>query len=180
MKVSWKRAFYVGGFLALLCGGLGLIIAGGDMITRDRIAQNEIEKEKSGLSKVFGSGCDYGEATSINDESWPTLKKFWTVKDGEKILGRVYAASGTNAYGDVSLLVGINADYSLGQISVLKNTESYATTLEDGYLIPYQQAEDKASIVTQVNCGATYGAKMCRDMILSAKTHYQEANYGEK
>lgn len=173
MKISWKRVFAVGGFLAGLCGVLGLLIAGGDLLTKDTIAKNKIEKESKGLRKIFGEEATYGEAVAVTDETRPTLQKYWTVQLGGTELGRVYSASGKNAYGDVSLLIGIYADYSLGTIYVLENTESYGTTLQENYLDVYDASDNKEEAVEQVSCGATYGAKLCREMILASKSHYE-------
>ena len=173
MKVSWKHAFAVGGFLAALCGVLGLAIAGGNLLTKDTIAANKNRREESGLKKVYGDAASYGEAIQIKENEFPTLTKYWTVKVNEEVVGRVYATSDTNAYGTVSLLVGINANFSLGNIITLENTESYATTLQEGYLDVIDQAEDKLAAVAEVKCGATFGAKMCRDMILIAQAHYK-------
>ena len=169
MKISWPHAFKVGGFLAGLCAILALAIAGGDLITRDIIAKNKLEKENSGLKKVFPNG-QIGEAVEVRDGY---LQKYWTVKSGEEELGRVYSTFGKNAYGDVSLLVGVYSDFTLGNIVTLENTESYGATLEEGYLEPYAAATNKEEAVEKVNCGATYGAKLCRDMILAAKQHYE-------
>ena len=171
MKISWKHAFYVGGFLAALCGVLGLVIAGGDMLTRDTIAKNKIQKEQNGLKKVFGENATYGEAKEIKNS--PTLQKYWTVEVENQEIGRVYATSNSNAYGTVSLLVGIGSDFSLGNIITLENTESYASTLEEKYLDVYASSSDKEAAVEQVKCGATFGATMCRDMIRAAQAHYQ-------
>ena len=173
MKISWKRAFGVGGFLAGLCGVLALAIAGTDLLTRDTIARNKLEKEQNGLRKIFGGDANYGEATPLEDAEHPTLVKYWTVQENEKTLGRVYSAKGKNAYGEVALLIGVYSDFTLGNIVAIENTESYGQTLEDGYLLPYSQSNDKESAVEKVNCGATYGAKLCREMILAAKSHYQ-------
>lgn len=176
MKISWKHAFYVGGFLAALCGVLGLVIAGGDLLTKDTIARNRIEKEQNGLKKVFGENVTYSEATEIKDENRASLQKYWTVSVDSKEVGRVYATSATNSYGTVSLLVGVYSDFSLGNVVALENTESYAATLEEGYLEPYAASEDKENAVNTVKCGATYGATMCRDMIVSARDHYKGGN----
>ena len=55
MKLSWKRAFLVGGFLGGLCAVLGLAIAGGDMLTKQTIARNKAAKEETGLKKAFAT-----------------------------------------------------------------------------------------------------------------------------
>lgn len=179
MKVSWKRAFYVGGFLAGLCAVLGLAIAGGDLLTRDRIAKNKADKEMAGLRSIFGEGALIGESVTIEDADFPTLKKYWPVTMAEDS-GRIYSASDTNAYGDISLLIGVYSDLSLGEIAVLENTESYAGALNDDYFEPYASAEDKDAAADNVKCGATFGAKMARNMMRSAQEHYaREVNDGE-
>ena len=171
MKISWRHAFYVGGFLAILSGVMGLVIAGGDLLTRDTIAKNKIEKEQNGLKKVFGENVTFGEATSVPENE--ILQKYWTVAVNDAEIGRVYSTSAKNAYGTVSLLVGVNKDYSLGNIVVLENSESYAATLEENYLDVYAKSEDKETAVLAVKCGATEGAKICRNMILAARDHYK-------
>ncbi len=173
MKIEWKKAFGVAGFLGGLCAVLALAIAGTDLLTKDRIAKNAAEKEANGLRQVFSlEGLEFSEAVEVNDDDFPTLKKYYTVTLNDAEYGRVYSTAGKNAYGDVALLVGLQADYSLSRIYVLTNTESYGPTLKDEYLDPYNEAEDKESAVTEVKCGATYGAKLCRDMILESKAHY--------
>ena len=174
MKISWKHAFYVGGFLAILTGVLGLAIAGGDLITRDIIVNNKTKKEEAGVTYLFGQDVTYDPFVEIRDADYPTLTKYCTVNDGDAEVGRVYASNGANAYGEVALLIAIYADtFALGNVYTITNTESYAATLEDGYLLPYQQSDNKEAAVYEVSCGATYGAKLCRDMILSAQAHYQ-------
>ena len=169
MKINWKHAFAVGAFLGGLCAVLGLSIAGVDLLTKDVIAKNKLQKEAAGLKKVFPEG-EAGEAVALNDGY---LEKYWTVTSSGQEVGRVYGTFGKNAYGNVALLVGIYADFSLGNVVTLENTESYGATLEEGYLEPYAAAADKEKAVEAVSCGATYGAKLCRDMILAAKNHYQ-------
>ena len=176
MKLSWKRAFAVGGFLAGLCGVLALAIAGADLLTAGRIAENKVKKENDGLKSLLEPGAKVSEATEISDDDYPSLKKYWTVeRPNEDLPSRIYAASDKNGYGQVSLLIALYGDFSLGNVAVLENTESYGQTLQDGYLDKIARSEDKDKAFTEVKCGATYGAKMCRDMIEAAKQHFQEA-----
>jgi len=79
MNVSWKRAFFVGGFLAGLCAVLGLAIAGGDMLTKETIARNKREKEESALKTVFGENVILSDPIEIKDAEFPMLAKYWTV-----------------------------------------------------------------------------------------------------
>ena len=171
MNISWPKAFKVGGFLAGLCAVLALAIAGADLLTKDIILRNKLEKESQGLRKIFGSSADYGEAKEVNEGY---IQKYWTVTESDASLGRVYSVKGKNAYGDVALLVGIDTSFRLGEMVTIENTESYGQTLEDNYLAPYAEASDKEEALSRVSCGATYGAKLCRDMVLAALEHYKE------
>ena len=178
MNVSWKRAFFVGGFLAGLCAVLGLAIAGGDMLTKETIARNKREKEQSALKTVFGENVILSDPIEVKDAEFPMLAKYWTVTLPEEAdqgpLGRIYNASGKNGYGDVTLLIGVYSDFHLGNVAVLENTESYGQTLQEEYLDKYAAAQDKEKAAEEVKCGATYGATLCRDMMKQAKAHYQK------
>ena len=175
MKLSWKRALYVGAFLGGLCGVLGLAIAGGDLLTRETIAANLVAKENAGLKKAFAyDGAEFSEPTAVTNND--RINKYWTVRLASEEIGRVYSVSGTNAYGNVSLLVGLEIDTSLYGVVVLENTESYGQVLDENYLEPLIGADDKDSAVNNVTCGATYGAKLCRDLINEAKNHYGGQN----
>ncbi len=176
MKPLAKRALLVGAFLAGLCGALGLLIAGAELITRPAIEANRAKKQRDGLAKVFPS-AQIGEGVDISSEGQPKLQKYWTVtlSDGEE--ARIYSASDRNAYGDVSLLIGIygpSKGYALGNVVTLLNTESYGNVIQEKYLDAYNASEEKEGAVLEVRVGATFGAKMCRDMILSSQTHYKE------
>lgn len=178
MKISWKRAFAVGGFLGGLCAALGLLIAGADLMTRERIAKNKTEKELQGLSKVF-EGASFSDPFELDGGEYPTLARYWDA-EGKDVKGRVYSASDSNSYGNVSLLIGIYDDLSYGTIVVLENTESYATTLQENYIDVYNDpSSDQGTVIDAVRCGATFGAKMVRGMILEAAAHYGETKGGE-
>ncbi len=172
MKKYMKKAFLAGGVLAGLCGVMAAVIVGADFLTRDTIAKNNLEKEKSGLRKVFGPDAVYGEATEVSGVQY--VEKYWTVTVDEVEVGRVYRGSGKNGYGDITLLYGVNLDYSLGMVVTLVNTESYGTTLKENYLDPLSSAEDPDAAVDNVKCGATYGAKLCRSIIRAGQAHYKE------
>ncbi len=174
MKKYMKKALLSGGVLAGLCGVMAIAIVGADFLTRETIAKNNVEKEAAGLRKVYGEDATYGEAILIKDDAYSYLEKYWTVTSGNKEVGRVYRGSGKNGYGDVTLLYGVNADFSLGMVVTITNTESYGTTLKENYLDLIVSAENKDEAVDNVKCGATYGAKLCRDIIRDGQRHYKE------
>ena len=153
---------------------MAVAIAGADFLTRDVIAKNNLAKEQSALKKVYGESVDYGEAVSISDPAYSHLEKYWTVTQGDLVLGRVYRGYGRNGYGEVTLLYGINADFTLAMVVTVANTESYGTTLKENYLDPLSTAEDKDAALQEIKCGATEGAKLCRAIVLDGQRHYME------
>ena len=174
MKKYMKKAFLAGGVLAGLCGVMAVAIVGADFLTRETIAANNLAKENAGLRKVYGENCTYGEAVVVEDKDYGYLEKYWTVTEGDKLIGRVYRGHGKNGYGEVTLLYGINVDFTLAMVVTIENTESYGTTLKENYLDPLASAEDKDEAVQSVKCGATEGAKLCRAIILQGQAHYKE------
>ena len=86
-----------------------------------------------------------------------------------------FRTTGSNSYGKISLLVGFNyyqipggevCEYVFDSISVIVNEQTYASTLVDNYINP---VNDNTRNYEDVSCGATYGAKLIRDMINEAK-----------
>ena len=175
MRKYMRRAFLSGGVLAGLCGVMAALIVGSDFLTRDTIATNSAAKESAALRRVFGEAVTYEDPVLVEDRDYSYLQKYWTVTlDGTEV-GRVYRGFGRNGYGDVSLLYGVALDFSLYNVVTLSNTESYGTTLKENYLDPLSSASDKDAAVDEVKCGATYGAKLCRDIIREGQRHYREA-----
>ncbi len=82
---------------------------------------------------------------------------------------QVDQTSGKNAYGAISMLVGVE-DGNLGQFILLEDTQTFASTLEDNYVSVYNAGEREYS---DVSCGATYGAKLIRDMASEALEDYE-------
>ncbi len=171
MKLDWKAGIRIALVLTAITTGAALAIGGANALTAETIAKNRIEKEKAGLTAVFGANATYSDAISIEGSRY--LTKYWTAEIGSDS-GRVYAARGTNDYGSVSLLIGVYSNFALGEMVILENTETYANALEEKYIDPYKQAEDKSSALDEVKCGATFGANLIRNMVKEAVAHYQE------
>ncbi len=175
MHIEWKHAAKVaailGGITAVAALGIGAV----NLLTAPIIAQNKKAKEEKSVKLVFAN-AEILETVELKEKY---LNKYWEVAlpATEKTPdGRIYSCTGTNGYGTVSLLIGIYGDYSLGNMVILENTESYGSTLEEKYIEPYQSAQDKEAALNQVKCGATFGAKMIKAMVEASVAHYKEAN----
>ena len=75
-------------------------------------------------------------------------------------------------YGKISLIIGFEAkNHTFIGLYTVVNEQTYASTLEDNYLIPVNNDEREYS---DVSCGATYGAKLVRDMVDEASSAVKE------
>ena len=183
MKIDWKKTIKIAAILGSFAAIGGISVAVVNVFTAPRIEAYKVEKEQKGLQKIFGglADCDPSEKVELSEADSPYLLAYYPAYEaGSKtLMGRIYSTSGTNAYGSVSLLVGLTSSFSLYNLVVMENTESYAQTLVDNYLNPLIQSADKESALDEVKCGATYGAKLVRSMVEQAKEHYRSETEGQ-
>ena len=175
MKIDWAKSIKIAAILCSFAAIGGVSVALVNVLTGPMIESNKREKELKGLRKVFGDDAEIDpneDKHSIEDSDYKYLICYYEVDDGAT--GRIYSTSGTNAYGTVSLLVGLTPEQSLYNVVVMENTESYGQTLTDNYLNPLIKSSSKDEDLDNVKCGATYGAKLVRDMVNQAKEHYEK------
>ena len=158
--------------LTVIASVAALLIAGADLLTRDRIAANTLEKEMSILHEYFGEPEYDGKSFDIEGDDY--LSKYYVVRLGNDELSYVYRADGRNGFGEISLLAGIKEDAIIYSVRVIENGQSYGSTLEDNYLKPLYESNDKEDALNHVECSATSGAKLVRKLVLAAKEHYQK------
>ena len=66
------------------------------------------------------------------------------------------------------MLVGISSSFEIGKIYMITNEQTYAQTLTDNFINPYNNQEKQMNDVDVV-CGATYGAKLIKNMAEEAQ-----------
>lgn len=151
------------GCIAAVAGG---IIGLTNMITKDRILQNEKNKINEGIVEIFGENAKAGEEKHL-EGVYKYVQYYYDVKDGDKLVGQVFRTSGSNMYGKISLMVGFTYSTQVFKgMSVVVNEQTYATTLVDNYIVPVNDGNRE---IEDVDCGATYGAKLVRAMIEEAR-----------
>lgn len=148
--------------LGAIAASSALLIGLANMVTRDRIKQNEIAKTKAGLAEIYGSNATYGDAIEINDKNYPHLLCYYPASIDEQVIGNVFKASGKNEFGDITLLVGVSTQNEAGHIYLITNTQSYASTLVNNYVGPYNNGRVS---LDDVSCGATHGAELVKELV---------------
>ena len=151
------------GSIAAVAAGL---IAATNLITAGKIKQNEIDAVNKGINEIFANGVVINEE---NVSGFTYVNYRYDVDyqiDNNKMHGYAFRCEGSNMYGKISLIAGFNEANNFMSLYLVKNEQTYATTLVDNYIKPLNQNERD---LEDVSCGATYGAKLVRDMVNNAK-----------
>ena len=176
---------------SITLGAIGAVSAGligvVNLITRDRIAQNEVEKINKGIVTIFGqeatniaekdvSNLDFSSAFSgISNDFQVTFSNSYEIKNvNETTLGYALRATGSNMYGKISLIIGVENSFKFKGLYEIVNEQTYASTLEDKYLTPLNEGTKSVDNEDDVKCGATYGAKLTREMVLKSTAALKE------
>ena len=186
------KYFKVASVLALIALVCSAIIASINLATSPIIAKNNEKTEEQTIQKIF-KNYDKEKSSIVDAKDEAITKKIIAKdKDGNE-LGYVYNVTGKNAYGTITIVVAIKDDM-LYQVELMTNEQSFASTVEAHMRANYPSSE-KSSIElgfapeasakvnpidtttlkgVDVNCGATYGAKLIKELILIAFADYNE------
>ncbi len=165
--------------IGLILGGMAAVAAGilggVNLLTKDTIAANDLKSQEKALAKVFTDAASYSEAKVVDSDAHEYVLKEWEAfKEDKTSIGKIYYTSGKNAYGSVSLMVGIKTD-RIANFAVVSNTESYASTLEENYIGKFLADPENTNLDDiDVSCGATYGAKLVKTMCDDALAYHLE------
>ena len=190
------KYFKISAVLAAISLVCALIIAGMNLLTAPVISKNQAETELKTIQKIF---ADYDEEKSqvVAGSDEKINKKIIATDKNGKLLGYIYNVSGKNAYGTITLMVAIKDD-NLYQVEFVTNEQSFASTV-DGHLSSNYPSSKKSTIelgfysdsnsqavgeltedeVDDVNvkCGATYGAKLIKELIQVAFEDYNKISF---
>ena len=180
MSSNIKKYILTAVTLGVIAMAAGALIGATDLITRDKIAENEANRINQGFAKVFGEGANGQEDTTFEYNNYTYLKAKYAIYDANGAeIGSAFRTLGSNSYGKISLIIGFTNDNAYKGLSVVINEQSFATTLEDNYLTPLSKGKRD---ISDVSCGATYGATLVKNMIdeaTNAITPPSEASEGE-
>ena len=184
------------GMISLVCA---LLIALVNMLSKPIIEANEKRTELATCQAIFS---DYDqdkskEETDLSGRDSRIKKIIYVYSSTSDIsIGTIYKVSGKNAYGNITLMVGINKEGNVIHVEFLENGQSYASTVNnhvsanypssestDVHIGAYKKAESKdidelsgsdvAAI--DVKCGATFGATLVKELVTVAVNDAKEA-----
>ena len=119
-KINVKDILVPAIALLLFCLVATALLAGTNMITRDKIAANAVQTEIASREKVLPAGKSYGEAvTADNGVSYCVGYD----ADGKEI-GYVFTSGAKGYGGTVSVMVGIDTEGTITGIEILSHAET--------------------------------------------------------
>ena len=164
-----KHYLLTAAILAAIGGASAALIAGTNLITKQKIVQNEIDRVNAGIKQIFGQNSAILEENAVSGYEYVNYC-YKIVDSGNTLIGYAYRTSGSNMYGKISLLVGFDeSTKSFKKMSIIVNEQTYASTLEDKYV----SVVNDGGNLDDTSCGATYGAKLVRNMVNEAYTAAQ-------
>ena len=152
--------------LGCIAAGSAALIGVTNLVTKNQIVKNEQNKITKGLTSIFGDGITITEDADL--DTYKYVNHYYKLDEGKM----AFRTSGSNMYGQVSLIIGFNYTDFVKMV-VVTNEQTYATTLNDEYI---NHVNDGNREIDDVSCGATYGAKLVRDMINEATEVAKEMN----
>lgn len=185
------------GIISLACA---LLIALINLVSAPIIEKNDAKTELDTCKEIFEEyNQDKSESKSGKDLDGKDSRiiKIIYANDSEgNSLGTIYKVSGKNAYGTITLMVGITADNKVCQVEFIENGQSFASAVNehvgkyypsspstDVHIWAYTKTEsgnveeltatDVSSI--DVKCGATYGATLVKELVTVALNDAKEA-----
>lgn len=147
----------------------GALVGVTNLVTKDRIKQNEINKFNKGIAEIFGENSSVSEH-EMNITYLTYVTDCYKVNDKDNAqIGWAVKTTGSNMYGKISLIAGFNDEKALIGTYLVVDEQTYASTLVKNYINPLNDGED-----VDVHCGATYGAKLVKSMIEEAQGYLSE------
>ena len=156
---------------AIILGSIAAVAGGAvaltNLITEKKIKENDRIKLVSGIKDIFGDEASIDPDKEIEVDNYKYTVSYYEVTgENSMFLGYAFKSEGSNMYGKIALISGFDAaTHGFKSLSLINNEQTYATTLVDNYVTPLNSNPEK---LDDVNCGATYGAKLVRDMINEA------------
>lgn len=182
-KKEVTHSLVVGGILCAVGAAAALLVGLTNLVTEPVIAENERVALESALSECFKNEdlkfTKEGEEDIVLNsvEGHEYLTGYYICYDAQDaVYGYAFRGDGSNTYGSIDLLVGLRQDDAgelvYGYIGLISDTQSFKTKLEGNYVADYNDDPGEDSL-NDTTCGATYGAKLIKNIVNDAISYYQ-------
>ncbi len=157
--------------LAIISGICALLLAYFNNLTSPIIKENEEAKKLDLYAELFPDMTTY-EMLEVEGAPETVL----TLNEG-KVLGVICQASGSNGYGNVSALVGVNLDGDVVGVEFPKYTQTPGfgdKVAEPSYIEQQYEGDNITAIDADVASGATYSSKLVLSLVETCASSIQD------
>lgn len=165
-----KHYIIVSVTLGAIAASAAALIGLTNFITKNRIEENKKIKIQEGIAEIFGKEASIKNEYSIAKNDYQYVNYVYEIQK-DNVVGYAYKSEGSNMYGKISLIVGFDMSNNFVSLNIVEDEQTYATALEEDYIAPINGGSRD---INDVNCGATFGAKLVRDMVNEAKKANEE------
>ena len=120
-KIEFKEILRIGGVLCIICAVVALVLSFVNMVTFDKIAENEEMEKRSAIIALFDS--ETVEYTAVQGAP-DTVNDIFAVTDGGADKGYCVSVSPSGFGGGVDLMIGIDGDGAVIGVRVVAHSET--------------------------------------------------------
>lgn len=160
--------------LAIIAGVSALLLALVNNLTAPVIADNQEKQALEMYGKLFPEMTSYEEVEKAEEPG------ILLVKNNDKVIGFICSASGSNGYGSVSALVGINTENAVVGVQFPKynQTPGFGDKVkEPSYIEKEYVGDDINSIDATFASGATYSSKLVLGLVETCAADVVDGKY---
>lgn len=167
VKLDHKEILRIGGILCLICAAVALILSFVNMITAERIAENEEMEKRAAMISLFGS--ESIEYTALENES-DSVDEIFFVTDKGNDLGYCVSLTPAGFGGEIGMMVAVGNDGKVIGTYILSHSETpgLGSRIEEiDFLSQFVGASSVASNY-DVLAGSTVSSKAVMDGVNDA------------
>lgn len=163
--------------LTLIAGICAALIACINLVTAPIIFKNNETKKAKLCQEIFEAYSSEYEKTETITEGFSSgsIQELIMAYDSKgNFLGYIYTVDGSNAYGEIELLLGITAEFKLAGVRFITNGQSFSSEADTHLNTQYKEnmtesdVDDLDLTKSDVTAGATYASKLIRSLVKSA------------
>ncbi|MDE6661201.1 MAG: hypothetical protein K2J93_05220 [Anaeroplasmataceae bacterium] len=161
--------------LTLIAGLCAALIACINLFTAPIITKNNEAKKAKLCQEVFETYDASKSSTITEGFSSSSIEEVIVAYDASgNFLGYIYTVDGSNAYGEIELLLGITSDSKLAGVRFITNGQSFSSEADKHLNTQYKENMAESDVdnldltKSDVTAGATYASKLIRSLVKSA------------
>lgn len=161
--------------LTLIAGVCAALIACVNLVTAPIISKNNEDKKAKLCQEIFETYAQEQSTTITEGFSSSSIEEVIVAYDANgKFLGFIYTVDGSNAYGEIELLLGITSESKLAGVRFITNGQSFSSEADTHLNTQYKENMTESDVdnldltKSDVTAGATYASKLIRSLVKSA------------